>query len=76
MVVLESFKIHCQYGSKVHWKVILIWMLFSITLGNYFFHISQATKYLYRIASSCINFDLISFVLSKIFKIFFLHVLD
>jgi hypothetical protein len=36
-------------------KVILIWMLFSIILENYFFHTSQATKY--QDASSCFDVD-------------------
>lgn len=30
-------------------KVILIWILFSITFENYVFHISKGTKFLYRI---------------------------
>jgi len=46
-------------------KGILILMLFSIALGNYFFHTSQGTKFLYVITSSCFDVDPILFVLSK-----------
>jgi hypothetical protein len=51
-------------------KGILILMLFSIALGNYFFHTSQGTKFLYSNPSSCFDVDLILFVLSKKRKIY------
>jgi hypothetical protein len=44
-------------------KVILIWMLFSIILENYFFHTSQATKY--QNVSSCFDVDQILSILLK-----------
>ncbi len=40
-------------------------MLFSIALGNYFFHTSQGTMFFYSNASSCFDVDPILFVLSK-----------
>jgi hypothetical protein len=46
-------------------KNILILMLFSIALRNYFFYTSQGTKFLYSNASSCFDMGPILFVLSK-----------
>jgi hypothetical protein len=46
-------------------KGILILMLFSIALENYFFHTLQGTKFLYLNVSSCFDVNSILFVLSK-----------
>jgi len=46
-------------------KVILNFMVFSIILGNYIFHISQVTKNLYQNASSCFDVDPILFAMSN-----------
>jgi len=76
--VLSTFKkLHCDHGPMFVGRVILIWMLFSIMLGNFLLCKSWARKLLYQNTSSsmfCVEPNLCALWRRK--RKIFLKVLD